>query len=171
MRRRKRRLFIDFDGTAAEFRKAAVFSDLYKQGYFRSLKPNVSVIDAIYYLKTTMPDVEIIGATCYLTDSKYALAEKKQWADVYLPGIKVLFIPDGTDKSQAILEMTGRAVSDDDYLLDDYTKNLIEFKAAGGVGIKLLNGINDTRGTWDGIRVTMSDCKAQLVEALRGGVA
>lgn len=169
MRHKDRRLFVDFDGTAAEFRKAAVFEELYQEGYFRSLKPNTEVIDAVYSVKTLCPDVEIIGATCYLTDSEFALQEKKQWADINLPGIEVLFIPDGTDKAKAIETMTGKAVSESDFLVDDYTKNLLDFRRAGGVGIKLLNGINDTRGTWDGVRIQQEHCKKQLLEFLYGG--
>ena len=34
------------------------------------------------------------------------------------------------------------------YLLDDYTKNLASWNP--NQGIKLLNGINHTRGTWQG---------------------
>ena len=38
-------------------------------------------------------------------------------------------------------------------LIDDFSKNLHRWEAAGGTGIKILNGINATKGTWTGYSI------------------
>ena len=45
-------------------------------------------------------------------------------------------------------------LNSNDYLIDDYTKNLIDWKQSGGTGIKFLNGINHTNKTWQGLLLT-----------------
>ena len=45
-------------------------------------------------------------------------------------------------------------INSNDYLIDDYTKNLIDWKQSGGTGIKFLNGINHTNKTWQGLLLT-----------------
>ena len=36
-------------------------------------------------------------------------------------------------------------------MIDDHTKNLLDWKGAGGTGIKFLNGINHIKGVWQGL--------------------
>lgn len=48
-------------------------------------------------------------------------------------------------------------ITSSDYLIDDYTKNLIDWKNAGGTGIKYLNGINHTNKTWEGFLLKNSE--------------
>ena len=68
----------------------------------------------------------------------------------------------GTDKKEVLKD----GITADDYLLDDYTLNLNAWEPPGG-GIKLLNGINHTRGTW---QKSMVAC-AQTPEALAADIA
>ena len=85
--------------------------------------------------------------SAYLADSPYALKEKQEWLKQYLPWVDAghcLFMPCGESKAEYVPE----GIRITDYLLDDYTKNLREWAAAGGTGIKLLNGINNTQNTW-----------------------
>ena len=50
------------------------------------------------------------------------------------------------------------------YLLDDYTKNLIEWESAGGVGIKRLTKVADnSTGKWKGLAIRQL---AELAEAV-----
>lgn len=49
------------------------------------------------------------------------------------------------------------------FLFDDFSRNLHEWKSAGGKGIKCYNGLNGNHGTWAGAGVMWS---AELKELL-----
>lgn len=142
----KQRLFVDMDGTLAVFKPVDEMETLYEEGYFLNLTPQENVVEAIREIVTKHPEIEVNILSAYLTDSKYALQEKNKWLDKYLPEIDKdhrIFVPCGTDKKEGIRE----GIRSNDFLLDDYTKNLNEWQPPAR-GIKLLNGINHTRGTW-----------------------
>ena len=147
----KVRLFVDMDGTLAEFKPTKKLEDLYEKGYFINLKPFPEVVEAVKKLNED-PDVEVFVLSAYLTDSEFALDEKKEWLDKNAPFIDAahrIFCPCGTDKKLAVpngIKLTDR-------LLDDYTVNLKDWEPPA-VGIKLLNGINNTKGTWQGQKIT-----------------
>lgn len=149
---RKTRLFIDMDGTIAEFKAVDTLERLYEKNYFFNLKPNQNVITAINLFMVQNPDVEVYILSAVLTDSKYALAEKNAWLDKHLPAIKEkdrIFVPCGSDKGAAIRG----GITDKDYLLDDYTINLNSWDPPAK-GIKLYNSINGTKGTWKKNRIS-----------------
>ena len=54
-----------------------------------------------------------------------------------------------------------------DFLLDDYTKNLLDFNVAGGVGIKLLNNVNESKGSWFGNKVSYTMSDEQIKDAIK----
>lgn len=146
----KSRLFVDMDGTLAEFKSVDTLEKLYEEGYFFNLKPQMSVVLAIKEIIKKEPDIEVFILSSVLSDSKYALNEKNKWLDIYLPEIDVshrIFPPCGEDKKNYIPDL-----SSSNFLLDDYTKNLTLWEPPC-VGIKLLNGINHTHGTWKGRKV------------------
>ena len=68
-----------------------------------------------------------------------------------------MFVPCGTDKSVVV---PGR-IKHDDYLLDDYTKNLSEWEPPAR-GIKLINGINHTNGTWQGDKIQFTHSPEEI---------
>lgn len=143
-----RRIFVDMDGTLAEWKNVSKIDELYEEGYYYNLEPNKKLIENLK--KMIQKGEEIYILSSFLNDSKYALVEKNRWLDSHLPELKNenrIFVKYGDDKSRYIKG----GISDTDYLLDDYTKNLLEWKASGGVGIKYLNGINHTKGTWQGL--------------------
>lgn len=145
-------LFIDMDGTLAEWHAADAFEDLLEEGYFRSLAPYESVIETARQLQTRGVSVSTLSA--YLDESDYALNEKRAWLDEHAPFItKSLFCPSKMTKPEVVRQRYGyfdkRCV-----LLDDYSENLHAWMAAGGTAIKLLNGINGTKGTWKGPAVS-----------------
>ena len=74
-----------------------------------------------------------------------------------------VFCPYGADKA---LFVPG-GIRPDDVLLDDYTPNLIAWSQSGGKAVKLLNGINGTKGTWTGDALPMAMGAELLTEALR----
>lgn len=146
----KPRLFVDMDGTLAEFQPLATLENLLEKGYFLNLKPMENVIEAVRQL-IREPEMEVYTLSAVLKDSPHALAEKKQWLKVYLPELSAerqLFCKCGESKKEFIWCSIGSGEAD--YLLDDYTRNLIDW---GKNGIKLLNGINHTKGTWQGNRI------------------
>lgn len=148
MESKAKRLFVDMDGTLAVFNKVDTLETLYEEGYFRNLKPNMNVVNAVKEFIAQNPEVKVHILSAYLSDSKYALKEKNEWLDKYLPEIKQedrIFPPCGEDKGKYIKGGYG----ENDYLLDDYTHNLTLW-CPPGKGVKLLNGINHTRGTWKG---------------------
>lgn len=150
-----KRLFIDMDGTLARFREADTLEILYEKGYFASLEPQKNVIDAVKVLMKNERDMDIYILSAYLTDSKYALEEKNEWLDKYLPDIRAdkrIFLPCGENKKDYVPS----GLSKKDYLLDDYTKNLLNWDPPGN-GIKLINDINGRSGVWKKKAVKYSD--------------
>ncbi|MFR7531227.1 MAG: 5' nucleotidase, NT5C type [Lachnospira eligens] len=155
----RQRLFVDMDGTLAEFKTVDTLETLYEKDYFINLNPNENVLGAIKQLIADN-DFDVYILSAYLTDSRYALEEKNAWLDKYLPELpqeKRLFVPCGTDKSVAVPGL----IRPDDYLLDDYTKNLSEWEPPAK-GIKLINGINHTNGTWQGDKIQFTHAPEEL---------
>ena len=155
----RQRLFVDMDGTLAEFKTVDTLETLYEKDYFLHLKPNENVLGAIKQLIADN-DFDVYILSAYLTDSRYALEEKNAWLDKYLPELpqeKRLFVPCGTDKSVAVPGL----IRPDDYLLDDYTNNLSEWEPPAK-GIKLINGINHTNGTWQGDKIQFTHAPEEL---------
>lgn len=157
-----KRIFIDMDGTLAEFKKVSKLEDLYEKGYFLSLKPIPSAIEIVKLLYKN-DDVKIFILSAYLSDSNTALNEKNAWINEYLPIIKPdhrIFVPCGTNKSLAI-----KNINKNDILIDDYTKNLFEWEIKG-TGIKFLNGINHTKGTWQKHMISFLDSPQHSVNKI-----
>ncbi len=141
-------LYVDMDGTLCVFENVDTLETLYEEGYFKNRPPMRNVIEAVEKIcSSKQVDVYILSA--YLSDSEFALREKKEWLNEYLPFIDpehMIFLPCGTNKAESIT----RQLTKNDYLLDDYTKNLVEWENGGGTGIKILNGINHTNRTFKG---------------------
>jgi len=147
----KTRLFVDMDGTLAVFRKYITnLEALYEPGYFSSLLPNTNVLLAVKEIIAKYSDkIELFVCSAYLSDSEYAFDEKNEWLDKFLPELDSahrILMPCGKNKTEYI----PGGIRESDVILDDLSKNLHEWNAAGGRGIKLLNGINGTIGTWRG---------------------
>lgn len=158
------RLFVDMDGTLAAFRKVTALEELYERGYFSGLRPQENVVTAIRRLARD-PSVQVYVLSAALFDSHYALDEKNSWLDRYLPELgreQRIFVPCGESKALYI----SSHLCPEDILLDDYTVNLEDWRMHGGTGIKLLNGINHTRRSWDGARLSMARLPGQLADAL-----
>ncbi|WP_020072481.1 5' nucleotidase, NT5C type [Faecalispora sporosphaeroides] len=172
MATKKQRLYVDMDGTLAVFSPILEMETLYEKGYFLNLSPQTNVVEAIRVIIRDYPDIEVNILSAYLTDSHYALQEKNAWLDQYLPEIDQAhrtFLPCGSDKKDYI----EGGVRPNDFLLDDYTKNLTDWQPPAK-GIKLLNDINHTRGTWafDRLRFDKSPTvlAENIVDIMRHGI-
>lgn len=157
------RVFVDMDGTLAKFQNVDTLETLYEEGYFLNLPPQPAVVEAVKRLADD-PRVEVFILSSALSDSKYALTEKQAWLDRYLPEIDWMhriFPPCGEDKKMHIPD----GIRTTDCLLDDYTRNLSRWEPPAK-GIKLLNGINHTKGTWQGAMVSHELAGEKLYQEL-----
>ncbi len=156
------RYFLDIDGTAAVFKTVDTLETLYEKGYFLNLEPIQNVVDAVNYIIENYPEIEVYVMSSVLPNSKYALHEKNQWIDRYLPKINKehrIFPPCGENK----LDYIPGGVRETDLLMDDYTHNLTLWEPPARA-VKLLNGINHTRETWRGNRLRYDKTPEELAE-------
>lgn len=141
------RMFVDMDGTLTVFNQEKNIDVLFEKNYFLNQEPMQNMVEAIAKIASANMGIDVYVLTACL-NSKYAKAEKNLWLDKYLPMIDQkhrIFCDYGTEKSRFI-----KNPKNNDVLLDDYTKNLISWH---GIGIKVLNGINDTHKSWQGERI------------------
>ena len=142
----KQRLFVDMDGTLTKFIDQSKNPDaLLQPGYFEALPPQQNVVDAVK-LAVAQQKYEVYILSAAL-DTPTAILEKDAWLDRYLPevdGPHRLFVANGSVKSLCV----PGGVRENDILLDDYSHNLHEWVEAGGLGIKVMNGINGQHGSW-----------------------
>ena len=146
------RLFVDLDGTLAKFIPQKSTEPLYEKNYFRNLPPQQNVVDAVKKIVLDESNgIEVFILTAYLVDSQWAYQEKMAWIDEFIPEIDIrhrIFTPCGENKKDYIVGFN----EEKDVLLDDYTQNLLKWTP--GRAIKLLNGINHSKGTWKGDMVS-----------------
>lgn len=143
----KKRLFVDMDGTLALWKQSSSIEDCFYQNYFKDLPPQNSILEGVKRFMKRNPEVEIYILSAVL-DTPYAIPEKTEWLQKYIPEIKkwnYIFVPYGKDKFNYI-----KNLNRNDYLLDDYTKNLLSWHKAGGTGIKCKTMNNHTNKTWNG---------------------
>ncbi len=137
------KLFIDMDGTLAEWKSTASPEELLEKGYFYNLRPLSSV--KMVKMLAGVFDTYILSAV--IPDSAYAKLDKLAWLEKYLPEIPkdhILFSVDGLSKREYAKNLFGE-VTRYDVLLDDYSKNLDDW-GKSGTPVKFLNGINAKSG-------------------------
>ena len=150
-------LFVDMDGTIAKFYyKKNCLEKMYEQGYFENL-PLYAIARHInnFAEKDTCVNIYILSACI---DSPYCEQEKTQWLLKNMPNISpmnFIFTKTGDNKAleaRKTVENFGECIN---ILLDDYTLNLELWQAHNPLcmGIKFLNGMNDTTKSWRGERV------------------
>lgn len=163
----KKRLFCDLDGSVCRLHDEIRYLErMYEEGFFLSLRPFLSVVEAINNIAKE-GNVEVyILSSCI---SEQCREEKKQWVKKFLPAIPKsnYLLPDiGVSKALCL----GHSISYNDVLLDDYNKNLEEWQAAGGHPIKLVNNINHkglNGPLWTGECVYERDSAEKIVEDLK----
>lgn len=139
----KKRLFLDMDGTLARFHDVdkTFIEAMWQEGFYVGLKPFQNMIDGIREFIKEHPEIDVYVLSAVLdTDPPFVEDEKNAWLDHYLPEILPshrIFTRAGHNKADYI-----GTVSAQDYLIDDYNKNLREFEASGARAIKFRNDIN-----------------------------
>lgn len=156
-------LFVDLDGTLAEFKYAESMDILYEKGYFLNLRPIPGTIAGLRCFMKEHPEIEVYVLSAYLGDSKWALQEKIMWLDTYFPELEEehqLFVKCGQLKSDVPLK------NQNAFLLDDHSPNLMDWEDAGFKGIKLLNGINGKGRKWKGETISSALTAAEFAARL-----
>ena len=144
------KLFLDLDGTLAKFnsKKNALKRFDNEKGFFSSLKPykNIEVINEL----ATCGNVEVYVISA--TPNEQADQDKMIWIKTYLKQIKqenICFCRLNENKAKVIKNKLNIEIDKECILLDDYTKNLIEWKNLNGIGIKRLTSKADnSRKIW-----------------------
>ena len=146
------KLFLDLDGTLAKFnsKKNALQRFDNEIGFFANLKP-YKYIEIINDLASSGKiEVFIISAT----PNDQADLDKMIWIKKYLNQIKennICFCRLNENKAKVIKDKLNITIDKECYLLDDYTKNLIEWKNLNGIGIKRLTSLaNNKSKKWKG---------------------
>ncbi|PHU41057.1 hypothetical protein CSX00_03685 [Pseudobutyrivibrio ruminis] len=142
----KIKIYIDMDGCIAKWNMDASIEDTFEPGYFAALEPDERLIDAVKMLSEEY-DVSILSA---VYQDNHSMDDKITWLDNNgLGDLQRIFVPYGQPKQKYIdQEFTS-------ILIDDYSKNLEEWILAKNCyGIKYLNGINATKGMWNGFMIS-----------------
>ena len=151
-----KKIFLDLDGTLAKFNVRNALKRFDNEiGFFAKLGAYKG-IETINELAKN-GNIYIISAS----PNEQADKDKMTWINKYLgnvPKANRLICRVGDNKAE-YLKTKGIQIDNTCYLLDDYTKNLIQWENAGGIGIKRLTGVADnSTGKWKGL--TLKDlCK------------
>ncbi len=178
------KLFVDMDGVLAKWNSNASLEETYMPGYFLAREPEQKLIDCIKLYKKVFGDVCILSATY----GKRQQLEKLIWLRIHFkefnilePGfnsclrndIEVAFCPYGVSKKAYLEANYPNLLCDTNVLLDDFSKNLREWEwqtnpGTSFYGVKFLNGINGTKGTWQGAKLSGAMSMSDLFMTLKG---
>ena len=135
-------LYVDMDGVLARWNSNASIEETHMPGYFLTPDCETKVAELIRMLYDNDHDSVCLLSSVYPDGT--AMADKISWLNAnHLEDIPRIFVPYGQDKNLYVPH--GPNV-----LLDDFSRNLHAWEKHGYTGIKFLNGINGTRGTWHG---------------------
>lgn len=170
MKKRKTVVF-DMDGTLARFHEQAnCLEKMWEKGFFSGLKPYENICEAAKRILNNFSDIQIIILTAINTEIFHRVKiEKTEWLKTNI-GPKcndIIFAKVGESKVEVLSE-DGK-INKDFILIDDYNKNLREWREAGGTSIKFVNEFND-KGTngllWDGFRIRYDFTPERIISDL-----
>ena len=172
-------VYIDIDGTLAEWRNITFsanikrpedveeaikkLNDILLTPGYRSLLPYDNVVEATKILVNLGFNVHIASCAMNPDVPNGPAKEKREWIEKFLPWIpkeNVHIIPNGANKAEYL------GAKECSILIDDYTKNLLEWKEHGGIAIKLLNDVNEKKGVWRGDAVSYSYPPRAIAEGI-----
>ena len=160
---KKIRIYIDMDGCIAKWNTEASIEDTFEPGYFASLEPDEGLINAVKMLADEY-DVAILSA---VYQDNHSQGDKVTWLKKNGLGyLETIFVPYGESKQKFINhDFTS-------ILIDDYSKNLEEWVLSKNCfGIKYLNGINATKGQWNGFMVSSRMNSKAIFTTVKGVVS
>lgn len=167
-------IFFDIDGTLARFhdKEHNYIEKMWQEGFYKYLEPFENIVKAVNYIAVNIKGINVAVISAYLdTEPPFVQKEKREWLNEYLPEVKdIRLVPAGVDKSKYISLNDGEC-----WLVDDYNKNLNEWKKAGYNAIKFVNDINDQgKGAyggekgelWQGERINYKTSVGNLVKKI-----
>lgn len=148
-----KRYYIDMDGVIVKYDRSAYIGEdpLYMRKnahYYRELQPD---FNALKFVDALARDSQINGHEIYILSSlpmkgsifNEQFHDKIIWLSKWMPYIDIDHILlSVTSKRDAVEYIQNRYLDRNDILIDDYNKNLNEWKTYG-TAIKYCNGIND----------------------------
>lgn len=147
-----KKIFLDLDGTLAKFNvKNALARFTVEKGFFERL--------GAYKGIETINEMAKAGNIYIISASPNVQADndKMKWIAKYLFNIpleNIVICRVGENKAEIIKSQLNIMIDKTTVLLDDYTKNLVEWESAGGVGIKRLTSVADnSTGKWKGLAI------------------
>lgn len=144
-----RKIFLDMDGTIAKFNVKNALARFENELDFFARLGAYKGIEKINEM-AKVGNIYIISAS----PNDRCDNDKMKWLDKFLPSLpkaNIVFCRIGENKAEIIKKKIGVDIKDT-LLLDDYTKNLIQWENAGGIGIKRLTRVADnSTGKWQGL--------------------
>lgn len=149
-----KRFFFDADGVLFLYEREAYVGEdpiwLRKnQHYFRNLTPDKKMLEVVDMLsaKARYTDDEIYILTSL---SNNGIIFNEHFHDKivsfhkWFPYIDIDHILISTGPKRDVVEyVTNNPITENDILIDDFNRNLVEWRNSGGISIKYCNGIND----------------------------
>lgn len=147
-----RKIFLDLDGTLAKFNVRNALERFDKEvGFFAKLGAytGIGYVNALaksgcFYIISASPNAQ-------------ADSDKMEWIRKYLPNIpqeNITLCRVGENKAKIIENKYNFKIDKNCFLLDDYTKNLVEWESVGGVGIKRITTCADnSTKKWKGLAI------------------
>lgn len=147
-----KKIFLDLDGTVARFNVRNALERFAKEeGFFKRLRAYKNIEEINEMAK--QGNVYIISAS----PNTQADNDKIEWIQEHLfniPKENIVICRIGENKAEIIKSKLNIIIDKTTILLDDYTKNLVEWESAGGVGIKRLTKVADnSTGKWKGLAI------------------
>lgn len=144
-----RKIFLDMDGTIAKFNVKNALARFENELDFFARLGAYKGIEKINEM-AKVGNIYIISAS----PNDRCDSDKMKWLNKFLPSLpkaNIVFCRIGENKAEIIKKKIGVDIKDT-LLLDDYTKNLIQWENAGGIGIKRLTKVADnSTGKWQGL--------------------
>lgn len=142
----------DLDGTVFKWQSG---EDYWAPHYFRNLPSDELMVKVVNRLLKAGENV--VFGTAVLNEEA-AFDKREALNELGFANVPMIAVKNGYTKD-SILKTVEKRI-----LIDDYTKNLINFS---GIGVKYCNGINDTNKTWNGLRISTDMSAEEIYNLLR----
>ncbi len=156
------KIYFDMDGVLAKWDTASGVEDTFQPEYFLHREPEVNIINALKMIKTDgFADAAVLSAAYSTTN---AGEEKLQWLQAQGINVPAYIVPYGHSKNMFVPKN-----EDVSLLVDDYTRNLRDWETVPNhIGVKFVNGVNSTNGTWEGFRLDYRMDAEHMLLTLKG---